>query len=246
MEQPNVAPVAESATATPVIPETVEQPKAEPKTETISEALGTEPETAAPIKESRMVPEAVVIELKKELKALKRSIDNEASPKQVSSDIKTLADKHNIDSEFLGELVATIREDSKSDFEANLSSRLKPLEEKERSTRIDSAFETHFARALEISPEFKGVVNKDVIKTLSLDPKNSQKTFNQLIEESYGHLVQGKRTLDASGGNSRTDTSTVDLARAKTDGEYFKEVMANPALKKQYNDQLTNSLSSYL
>lgn len=245
MEQPNVAPVVEPVT-TPVIPETVEQPKAEPKMETISEALGTEPETAVPIKESRMVPEAVVIELKKELKALKRSIDNDATPKQVSSDLKTLAEKHNIDEGFLGELVSAIKEESKSDFDVNLSARLKPLEEKERNARIDSAFETHFNRAMEISPEFKGVVNKEVIKTLSLDPKNSHKTFNQLIEESYGHLVQGKRTLDASGGNNRNETTTVDLARAKTDGEYFKEVMANPALKKQYNDQLTNSLSSYL
>ena len=96
-------------------------------------------------------------------------------------------------------------------------------------------------------PEFDGVVNKDVIMALTRDPNNASKTFPQLIEAAYGHLLQGKRTVDT--GSSRTgkeDNMIVDIAKAKTDSEYFKMVMSDPNLKKQYNDKMVSGLQNIL
>jgi hypothetical protein len=59
-------------------------------------------------------------------------------------------------------------------------------------------FNEHFDKTISQMPEFDGVVNKDVIKTLSLDPSNKNKTFQQLIETAYGHLVAGRKTMEAS------------------------------------------------
>lgn len=244
MEQIQNAPVSESSDA-PVTEAVVEAPAETKKEETVSELLGTKTETTKP-KEVKMVPEAVLIEVKKELKALKKSIEEGATKKEVAADIKALADKHNVDESFLEELSSIMRSSSKAELEAELASKLAPIQAKERQEKIDKAFSKAFKKALENAPEYEGIVNKEVIKTLSLDPKNADKTFNQLIEESYGHLVTGKKTIDYSSGSNRSDSSTVDMARAKSDGEYFKKVMADPVLKKQYNDGLTSRLSSML
>lgn len=238
------APVSESSDAT--VTEAVVETKVETKTEeTISEALGTKQE-APKVAEPKVVPEAVFLELKRELKDLKKSIKEGATKKEVSADIKALAEKHNVDEGFLEELSTVMKSTSKAEFEEELASKLAPLQAKERNEKIDNAFAKAYAKAIANAPEFEGIANKEVIKTLSLDPKNADKTFNQLIEESYGHLVTGKKTIDYSSGSNRSDDSTVDFAKAQSDGEYMKKVMADPNLKKQYNKDLASRLSSVL
>jgi hypothetical protein len=91
-------------------------------------------------------------------------------------------------------------------------------------------------------PEYKNIANKDVIKSLSLDPKNANKTFAKILEDSYGHLITGKKTLEKTtvrGGNS---DSPIDFNKAAKDMEYYKEIMANPELKKKYNESLTDRI----
>ena len=115
--------------------------------------------------------------------------------------------------------------------------------EKEKAEKFDKVFNQHFTKALEQLPEFDGVVNKEVIKTLSLNPANANKTFTQLIEEAYGHLVSGKRTLDvANSRNSRLEAGEVDVKRANTDIEYFREIKSNPHLLKKYNEMISKDL----
>ena len=96
-------------------------------------------------------------------------------------------------------------------------------------------------------PEYSGVVKEDVIKALSLIPANSSKTFTQLIEETYGHLIQGKRSIDSSSNkNSKNDSGDVDIQRAYKDPAYFKEIMENPVLKKKYNESMSDRIASIL
>lgn len=242
---PAVEPKEQPSDKKPENPEQKPEVKPEPKAgETIGEVLGN---PAPKPKEVKMVPEAVFLDLKKELKELKRAIKEGANKTEVSADLKALADKHNIDEGFLRELVSTVQSENKAEFDKELEKRLKPFEEKDRSAKIDKAFESAFNRAIEQMPEYAKIVNKQVIKTLSLDPANASKTFNQLIEEAYGHLISGKKTLDPIGGNNRPiNNGTLDMDRAKKDPEYFRQVMADPNLKKQYNEQLPERLSSVL
>lgn len=242
MDKIQNAPASESSDAT-VTEAVVETQVETPKEETISEVLGTKETPKA--KEPKTVPEAVFLELKKELKTLKKSIEDGATKKEVSADIKALAEKHNVDEGFLEELSTIMKSSSKAEIEAELASKLAPLQAKERDEKIDNAFTKAYAKAIASAPEFEGIVNKEVIKTLSLDPKNANKTFNQLIEESYGHLVTGRKTIDYSSGSNRSE-DTVDFAKAQSDGEYMKKVMSDPNLKKQYNKDLTSRLSSVL
>lgn len=217
------------------------------KEDTIGDLLDISDEPKEPVKEVRMVPESVLIQVKKELRDLKRSVDNGATNKEVTADIKELAEKHNVDEDFITELVATIKHQTKSEVEETLSNEMKPIKEKDRLEKIDRVFNEHFDKTISQMPEFDGIVNKDVIKTLSLDPANKNKTFQQLIETAYGHLVTGRKTMETSKpGQTRGEAGEVDFARAQKDTGYYQEIMNNPALKKKYNEGLTDRLSSVL
>ena len=92
-------------------------------------------------------------------------------------------------------------------------------------------------------PDYKDLAQKEVIKALALDPNNSKKTFAQLLEMAYGHLIKGKKVLDNTtpkGGVNNDEE--IDYKRAKSDMEYFNSIMQEPQLKKEYNQGLTGRI----
>lgn len=219
---------------------------AEAQTETVGDVLNQ----AVPEKKAESVPLSKFLELKNEnkelarqMKEVQKSIESGASKREVTSDLKALSEKHGVDADFLQDFAEAVRAKAEQDTEA----KLKPIEEKERAKKIDAAFNEHYDKLMAQMPEYDGVANKEVIKTLSLNPANKNKTFIQIMEESYGHLIKGKPSLDsASARAGKNDSLDVDVERAKRDSGYFKEVMDNPTLKKKYNDSLTNRISGYL
>lgn len=240
--------------AEPVKEAPKEQPAApaEPKEKTVGEVI--EPKAPEPSKQKEeepkveTVPLADFLELKKSNKELKKSMkelekrlgDDPAA--DVSQDIDAIAEEHNIDKDFLKKLTKSIRSEIEKDTDAKVASKLKPFEEKDRAEKIDAAFKTHFTKAMENLPEYKGIVNAEVIKTLSLNPQNANKTFTQLIEETYGHAVSGKRTIEPTKPGGGKEPTEIDYERAAKDSAYFKEIMANPDLKKKYNTNLEKRL----
>jgi hypothetical protein len=226
---------------TETVTEAVAETKVEAvKEETVGEVLNPEK------KEPKLVPEAVLLEyknankeLKRDLKELKTLIESGATKKVVSTDIKAIAEEHNVDIDFLEKLASALeaRADEK------VSSKMKPLEEKERLSKINEVFEASYAKALEKMPEYKDIANKEVIKSLSLDPANQNKTWTQIIEGAYGHLIQGRKTFESSApSGSKGDDQEVDFDKARKDSNYFNEVMASPTLKAKYNNGLAERL----
>ncbi len=230
-----------------------EEPKAPeadaPKVETIGDALQTgEPEV--PDKEQETVPLAQFLELKKDNKELRKSLKNieqrltdGETPKDVASDLQALADEHNIDPAFLKKFAKNIEDKARKDIEEKIDERLAPINASQRQAHIDKQFEIHYAAAMKDMPDYTGIVNPEVIKQLSMDPKNGKKTFAQLIEETYGNAISGKRTIETTKPGGGKEPETVDVERAQKDPEYYAEVMANPTLKKEYNKGLTERLS---
>lgn len=246
-EEVKTTPAEEAKKTEPTISEVVGEAKTEAKEETVGDVLSAETK-------EETVPLSRFLELKKEnkdlsraMKELKKTVEEGATKKEVAADIQALADKHGIDADFLEEFAATVKAKADSEVDEKISSKLKPIEEKERKQKINAVFDEHYEKAIAQVPEYDGVVNKEVIKSLSLNPANANKTFIQIIEEAYGHLITGKRSIDqASTRAGKNDSIEVDVARARKDREYFNEVMANPTLKKKYNESLTDRLSSHL
>ena len=230
----------ETSVATEVVPteapaETTPEVVEAPKEETVGEALSV-PQT---LKEDTVSLSKYMKEKKarQELEAQLQALQEQPNrtPSQVSADLKDLASEHNVDPEFLEKLASTLEARSMAKAEETL----KPILEKDRQAQIDAKFTAAFDRAMENMPEYAGIVNKNVIKALSLNPENANKTFVQIIEDAYGSAIGGKRTIEQRtvprGGNT---SGELDYDRAKADNDYFKEVMANPTLKAQYNERL--------
>lgn len=192
--------------------------------------------------EAKVVPESAFLKEKegrkkaeKALAALEKSIEEGASPSEVSTDIDAMAEEYGLDPVFLKKFAKTVRDDAKKEVEDTMTSKQK-AEQKKKD--IDAAFDKHFKLAMEKMPEFSEIVNPDVIKTLSLQPANANKTFSQIIEETYGKSLTGKRTIEPTKPGGGKDASPLDFDKARKDSAYFAEIMANPALKKEYNAEL--------
>jgi vacuolar-type H+-ATPase subunit I/STV1 len=185
------------------------------------------------------VPLATHLETKKQLKDLKRTIkelqESKGTAEEISDDIDSLTDEYpDLDPVFLKKLTSGLKKEIRKEMDNDL----KPLREEAKQERINSAFETHFAKALELAPEYKGIANAEVIKTLSLDPKNAKKTFVQIIEDAYGSAVVGRRPMDSTTPRGGHEPETVDLDRAARDEKYLEQILSNPKSKKEYNDAM--------
>ncbi len=240
-EEVKVAPEVESKETKAV--ETKTEEKKEVK---VGEALKTDGEK----KEPKMVPEAVLIEYKKESKevrkeldALKKSIEEGATKKEVSSDLKQLAEKHDVSPDFLEEFAATVRKEAKADAEAEL----KPIKDKENAKRFDDLFDIEYTKAIAENPEYAKLVSKDAVKALTFNPRNANesldaKLIQKVFESSYGHLVTGKKTLEPTKNRGGAKDIVVDVEKAQKDPTYYAEIMADPELKAQYNKDIEKRL----
>lgn len=246
----NLLPVTPEATPV-VVPEVKAEPVAS-KEPTIAEVLK---ETPAETKEEAPtgIPEAAFLAEKKarksaerELKTLRDSIKEGATPSEVSDSVAAIAAKYEIQPEFLTEFAGAIRKDVEQEVEERIGNRVKNMEQEKKADDYNKAFDSHFEKVLDEMPEYKGIVNKDVIKSLSLNPANRNKTFAQIVENTYGNAIGGKRTLETTTPRGGELSGTVDIDKAQTDPAYFSQIAKSSELLKQYNDGLIERLSSHL
>lgn len=173
-----------------------------------------------------------LIAAEKELKALRESMQyQEATQYEQLTGVDAIADKYNIDREFMNELKSTIENDLDAKYASKESA-------KEKADKFNDAFSKQYNTALERGPEFQTIANPDVIKTLATLPQNKNKTVSQLLEETYGNALTGKRTIETTQPGGGKDPEPLDFAKAEKDINYFNEVMADPKKKAQYNEAM--------
>jgi len=198
-------------------------------------------------KEAKVVPEAKFLEYKKQNKELKKEIAeikqmmaDGATKAEVNREIESLAKEHNIDTDFLTKLSSTIEKGLSSKFSKDeVKKETQDDDVETKSIDIDKEFTNHFDRVIQHMPEFQDIVNKDIIKSITLDPKNGHKTLTQIIEETYGAVLKGKKSLDMTKPGGGKDPQPLDMKRAQTDASYRRDVVfADPDLKRQYNAQM--------
>jgi hypothetical protein len=91
-------------------------------------------------------------------------------------------------------------------------------------------------------PYLKDVANKDILKQLATSPENANKTMAQLVEEVYGHTVQGKKTMETAQPNGGRDGETVNFAEAGNP-EVYARIKADPKLNKEYREYVMKNLN---
>jgi hypothetical protein len=215
----------------------------------IGEVLGGK-KTDASSKKDEAVPLATFLEVKGDLKAanaeikrLTAKLENSDGDADVSDEMDTLVEEYGADPKFVKKLVNVIQKNIEKGTTTKVNEIIKPLQAKDEDERIEKAFSRAFDATMSDLPEYEDIVNRDVIKALSLNPANKDKTFRQLIEETYSKAIKGKKTMEETTPNADKEIGEkVDFARMKKDQGYYAEVMKNPDLKKQYNDGLAKRL----
>ena len=204
-------------------------------------------------RDSDSIPLSKFLEIKNENKELRNSLKNLESKlrdgasrgavNEAIDDIKEAAEELDIDEKVLKRIIALAEKRAGKNSE-ELSEKLKNLESKDKDNQRQSLISKLIKDALDDYPQYKDVANPKILKHIFALPENSDKTALQVLEETYGNAIKGRKTIEGTspqgGGN---DDGTVDLAKAKTDIEYFRKVMANPKLKAQYNEQLISNAS---
>jgi len=219
---------------TNVEPETTPKVKEVVKEETISEMSGKTDKDNGTIDRNLFVSEKKARkQAEKDLKALKESIEEGANAKEVSKDINAIADEHNIDAKFLQDFANSIRTQAEEGIDERINSKFDSLNS---ATTFESKFKKAYETALDRGPEFKDIANPEVIKMLSKLPENSKKTVTQILEDTYGNALTGKRTVESSTPNGGKSPEPLDFDKAQRDGAYFAEVMADPKKKEKYNE----------
>lgn len=206
------------------------------------ESVSEEPEVEEkpkPKEKPKTVPIEVFLELKKELKELK---NKSVSTIDEDSSIEEIAEEFDVNVEFVNKLANAIKTSTVKDFEKKNEALLKQERAKAEQEKREKKFDELYAKSLEINPHLKDIANKEIIKQLALNPNNAKKTCSQLLEEVYGHTVQGKRTIETSQPNSSEKTESVDFTKAGDPAVYAK-IKADPELRKQYNEFLIKNIN---
>jgi hypothetical protein len=191
-------------------------------------------------KETKMVPEWQLLEAKaaaqKKIDDLTAKIAEGAPAKEVSADLDEIYKQYpDVDKKFIDVILAK----ATAAAEAKVEPIVKAEKAKEHQAEIDSNFEKNYKIAMDkLGKDFDGIVNKDAIKALTLLKSNANKTFSEIIEETYGGALTGKRTIDTTTPAGGKDPQPLNFDKARKDSKYFDEVMDDPALKAQYNAEM--------
>ena len=198
-------------------------PEAEAKSE---EATPKEEPTLADLhqeepKEEKKVPDSVPLaRLNKEV----------ARRKELETELKELRQQIDAGDDY---------EDADDSSEVKqLAAEVKEIKQREARIKAEAVFSQNLERTLENNPEYKDLVNKEVIKQMAFNPANKDKTYTQLLEEAYGNAIQGRRTMESTTPRGGADNTKVDIERAQRDAAYRKEVLADPDMRKEYNKNL--------
>lgn len=220
----------------------------EAKEETIADAIQDKEETKIPdsIPYNRFKEK---VEENKELASrveeLEKAIQSkDLSSREVSSEVKDIADEYGIDESVLDKLSQRLQ----AQAQATIEEKLAPLNAKEKAEKQDKVLSQMLERAFEAHPEYKGIANPDVIKQLALNPANANKTMSQIMNDTYGNAVQSpdRKTMETTSPGKSEVIDSVDYDRAQRDSEYFAKIKADPKLKAEYNEKMTKELSRFM
>jgi len=130
----------------------------------------------------------------------------------------------------------TVADTEKDSEVKQLAAKLAKIEEDGKRADQDVKLTAALNKAIAENPEYKDIANLALIKQMALSPANKAKTFPELLDEAYGNAIPGKRTTETTVPRGGTADTKVDMQRASKDTEYRRQVLADPDLRKQYND----------
>jgi hypothetical protein len=214
------------------------------------------------LKKSNKEMVGIMSDLVKTVQDLKANGSAPQSDAELDAEVAKLSTKWKADPQFVRDMLTSSRGLSEKQLNKTLKDSTKKKEDDEDDdddepktpptkvtidpARLATAVNDQLDAFLKDMPEYKGIVNAEVIKALVLaDPnKNMNRTINDLVEEVYGNAVGGKKSIDttkpAAGGSEAPDFNK-PLSQ-----ETYREVMADKDQRGKYVDNLIEKAKKFL
>lgn len=108
---------------------------------------------------------------------------------------------------------------------------------KSQDVLIEEIFSENFNKVMEGMPEYKDVVNRDVIKELSLLPQNAKKTFQQIVEETYKDKINYSILNISTTTTSSIIDSTINKSSYQIDKSFSNKLKGRIILQVESNGE---------
>lgn len=185
-------------------------------------------------KNKRKEAEAQALALQVELERLQ---SQGGTKEEMDDAVEQIAQKYtDVAPELLNDIVSA----AERRIEQKYGSKLASIEAERQRETVDKKFNELYTRTLSEMPEYSGVVNPEVIKSLALNPANAKKTMQQIVEEAYGNAIVGRKTLESTSGATRRNAGEIDFSNMND--KDWEAVESDPELKKKHSEYTLNQL----
>jgi len=210
--------------------ETTPDPEKEKETkgEDDKEKGEKEPDYRPKPKSDETVPLKKYLDLKNDVKALKKSIEHLSDDKSNLSneDLDKLAEEYNLDKEGIKKLVSVIKKETAKEAEKKIAPLLAERQREQNEKNFDKVFKEKTLKKYPHLADFK-----DKYKRMVMSPDFVDMTEEQIINEYFPAPKKDDSPETGSQGGSKGD-EVVDFSKM-TDEQHAK-VLKDPALRAKY------------
>lgn len=224
--------------------ETVKTPDTE-----VKEVVGTveaelnkvAPEEKKPTPET--VPLAVYLELKDDVKELKKELKESKGSSKTRVEIQgvgELAKKYpDVNEEFIQDMLNSATIEATKKIEEKYTPIIEKQEQEKKQIAFDQAFDKLYEDAKQANPDLPQTMDKELIKELAMTPKYRNTPVADILVKMYATTVSGK---SSSEDDMRTGAERVEdvVNFDKITPEQRKAVMADDKARAKYFTWLDN------
>jgi hypothetical protein len=187
--------------------------------------------------EPKVVPEAAFLELKSELKALKKELKDAKTSEQkavIASDIRDLTEKYpDVDKSFIQDILNSATIEATKKIEEKYTPILQKQEQEKKIQEFNKAFDNLYEKTLNENPELPSNIDKEIVKTLAMTPAYRKIPLSEVIKKIYGENTPSKITTE---NETRTGADKIDdiVSFEKITPEQKKLIMSDEKSRKKY------------
>lgn len=187
--------------------------------------------------EPKVVPEAAFLELKSELKALKKELKDAKTSEQkavIVSDIRDLTEKYpDVDKSFIQDILNSATIEATKKIEEKYTPIIQKQEQEKKIQEFNKAFDNLYEKTLNENPELPSNIDKEIVKTLAMTPAYRKIPLSEVIKKIYGESVQDKTTTE---NDMRVGADKIDdiVSFEKITQEQKKLIMSDEKSRKKY------------
>lgn len=187
--------------------------------------------------EPKVVPEAAFLQLKSELKAIKKELKEATSSEKkhiVSEGIADLTIKYpDVSPEFIQDMLNSATIEATKKIEAKYSPIIEKQEQEKKQAAFDSAFNNLFEKTLNDNPDLPKDIDKEAIKELASTPKYRNTPLSEILFKMYKPVTTEKSSSEnemRSGADRVEDIVSFD----KITSDQKKAIMDDPKARAKY------------